>query len=45
MYAPGGVSDPAADAIREFNEAIAADPRVEVVMVPFRDGVSIIRRR
>jgi caffeoyl-CoA O-methyltransferase len=39
------VSDPAADAIRDFNAAIAADPRVEVVMVPFRDGVSMIRLR
>jgi caffeoyl-CoA O-methyltransferase len=45
----GGVLDPAsADegtrAIIEFNEMVARDPRVECVMVPIRDGVSLIRR-
>jgi caffeoyl-CoA O-methyltransferase len=31
-------------ALREFNERVAGDPRVECVMVPIRDGVTIIRR-
>jgi caffeoyl-CoA O-methyltransferase len=30
-------------AIAEFNEAIAADPRVEQVLVPLRDGITMIR--
>jgi len=32
-------------AIRELNEAIAADDRVQCVMLTIRDGVSLIRRR
>ena len=32
-------------AIREFNDHVAADERVEVVMLTVRDGVSLIRRR
>lgn len=31
-------------AISEFNRAVAADPRVEQVLVPLRDGVTLIRR-
>jgi caffeoyl-CoA O-methyltransferase len=31
-------------AIREFNDHVAADRRVECVMVPIRDGVTLIRR-
>ena len=31
-------------AIATFNEAVAADPRVEQVMVPLRDGLTLIRR-
>jgi caffeoyl-CoA O-methyltransferase len=31
-------------AIRHFNDHVAADSRVECVMVPIRDGVSLIRR-
>lgn len=31
-------------AIAEFNEAVSNDPRVEQVLVPLRDGVTIIRR-
>ena len=34
-----------ADAIREFNDFVVKDERVEVVAMPFRDGVSIIQRR
>jgi len=32
-------------AIRELNDAIAADERVECVMVPIRDGVTLVRHR
>jgi caffeoyl-CoA O-methyltransferase len=31
--------------IRELNDHIATDPRVECVLVPIRDGVMLIRRR
>ena len=42
--------DPAQDdkstaAIREFNDRVVADERVEVVMLTVRDGVSLIRHR
>jgi caffeoyl-CoA O-methyltransferase len=46
----GRVIDPtatgAADlAIREINKTVVADPRVRVVMLPVRDGVTLIRKR
>jgi predicted O-methyltransferase YrrM len=46
----GRVVDPAVDdedtkAIRAFNDHVAADDRVEVVLLTVRDGVSLIRRR
>ncbi|MCM1483770.1 MAG: O-methyltransferase [Muribaculaceae bacterium] len=31
-------------AIAEFNDMIARDPRVEVVMLPVRDGLTLIRK-
>lgn len=31
-------------ALRAFNEHIASDPRVECVMVPIRDGLTLIRQ-
>lgn len=31
-------------AIRNFNDHVATDPRVECVLVPIRDGVTLIRR-
>jgi caffeoyl-CoA O-methyltransferase len=37
--------DPADQAIREVNDAIAADPRVESVILPLRDGVTVARKR
>lgn len=38
-------ADQSADtaALRDFNAMVAADPRVEAVMVPIRDGVTLIR--
>jgi caffeoyl-CoA O-methyltransferase len=40
-------SDTSADtqAIRELNDAIATDERVDCVMLTIRDGVTVIRRR
>lgn len=32
------------DAIAVFNEMVAADPRVEQVVIPLRDGLTLIRR-
>lgn len=32
-------------AIRAFNDLVAADPRVEVVMLPLGDGVTLARKR
>ena len=32
-------------AVAAFNEAVAADPRVEQVIIPLRDGLTLIRRR
>ena len=31
-------------AIAAFNDAVAADPRVEAVMLPLRDGLTILRK-
>ena len=46
----GHVTDPAYDhdqqtiGIRHFNDHIAADPRVEQVILPMRDGLTVIRK-
>ena len=32
------------EAIARFNERVAADPRVEQVLLPVRDGVTLLRR-
>ncbi|MGZ4597966.1 MAG: O-methyltransferase [Actinomycetes bacterium] len=40
-----GDTDPSTLAIREFNDRVVADDRVEVVMATVRDGLSLIRRR
>jgi caffeoyl-CoA O-methyltransferase len=32
-----------ADAIQEFNDFVANDPRVEVVVLPLFDGLGLIR--
>ncbi len=46
----GRVADPAADderteAIRRFNDQIAGDDRVDRVMLPIADGLTILRKR
>ncbi len=39
------VSDPNTEAIRAFNDMVAADPRVDAVMLPLSDGVTMLRKR
>jgi caffeoyl-CoA O-methyltransferase len=46
----GRVVDPAANdpsdrAVRAVNDTIAADDRVDAVMLPVRDGITLARRR
>ena len=46
----GAVVDPtdqseSTAAIRALNDALAADPRVEAVMLPVSDGITLVRRR
>ena len=47
----GHVTDPAYDhdqqtlGIRAFNDLVATDPRVERVILPLRDGLTLIRKR
>ncbi|MEV4702511.1 class I SAM-dependent methyltransferase [Actinoplanes sp. NPDC049316] len=38
-------NDPADEAIRRINDLVAADERVDCVMLPVRDGVTLIRKR
>lgn len=40
----GGEPTRNGDAIARFNAALAADPRVEQVLLPLRDGLTLIRR-
>jgi caffeoyl-CoA O-methyltransferase len=35
---------PSVVAMRRFNEHVAADPRVETVMLPLADGLTIARK-
>jgi len=39
------VTDASTTAIREFNDRVASDDRVEVVMLPISDGLTLIRKR
>jgi caffeoyl-CoA O-methyltransferase len=43
---PWGAGEPTANgaAVAAFNDAVAADPRVEQVLVPLRDGLTLVRR-
>ena len=42
---PEAEMPPIGRAIHQFNQHIAADPRVECVILPLRDGLSLIRKR
>jgi len=37
-------SDPQTAAVKKFNDMVAADERVEVAMIPIRDGLTIVRK-
>ena len=39
-----GMTTPNGVAIAKFNQAVADDPRVEQVLIPLRDGITLIRR-
>lgn len=45
VYADIPSGDAQTCALLEFNDHVASDPRVEVVMLPLRDGLSLIRKR
>ncbi len=38
-------NDPQTEGIRTFNDAVAADPRFEVAILPVRDGLTLIRKK
>ena len=37
--------DPQTEGVREFNRLVAADADMETVIIPVRDGISILRKR
>jgi caffeoyl-CoA O-methyltransferase len=45
LFGSGGPNDEITDAISAFNEHVLADDRVEAVLLPIRDGLTLIRRR
>ena len=44
-YLPSDQRSANGEAIAQFNQFVAEDPRVEQVILPLRDGVTIIRRK
>jgi caffeoyl-CoA O-methyltransferase len=40
----GEANDPSTEAIRAFNDRVAADPRVRVLLLPIGDGVSFVQK-
>jgi caffeoyl-CoA O-methyltransferase len=42
-YLPPGQRSPNGEAIAQFNRLVADDPRVEQVLLPLRDGLTLIR--
>jgi caffeoyl-CoA O-methyltransferase len=45
VYLPKQQRSPNGEAIANFNRIVAEDPRVEQVILPLRDGLTIIRRK
>jgi caffeoyl-CoA O-methyltransferase len=45
LFGSGGPTEEITRAISEFNEHVRRDERVEAVLLPFRDGLTLIRRR
>lgn len=44
VYLPEQERNPNGEAIATFNRVVANDPRVEQVILPLRDGLTMIRR-
>ena len=44
MVEPDHLSDPQTAAICRFNDMVAADPDVEKIIIPLRDGLTLIRK-
>jgi predicted O-methyltransferase YrrM len=42
-HVQGGTRLEMADAMKEFNDYVANEPRIEVVLLPLFDGLSLIR--
>ena len=42
---PEAEQGPIALSLHHFNQKMAADPRLEVVMLPIRDGISLLRKK
>ncbi len=38
------INDPETDALRKYNEILANDPAMEVIILPVRDGISLARK-
>jgi caffeoyl-CoA O-methyltransferase len=45
LFGSGGPNDEITDAISAFNEHVLDDDRVEAVLLPIRDGLTLIHRR
>jgi caffeoyl-CoA O-methyltransferase len=45
LFGSGGPNDEITEAISAFNEHVLDDDRVEAVLLPIRDGLTLIRRR
>ena len=45
VYEPRPACDKQTQGLLAFNDKIAKDPRVEVVILPIRDGLSVIRKK
>jgi caffeoyl-CoA O-methyltransferase len=44
-YLPASTRSKSGEAIAQFNHKVAQDPRVEQVLLPVRDGLTVIRRK
>ena len=45
LFGSGGPNDEITQAISHFNDHVLRDDRVEAVLLPLRDGITLIRRR
>jgi caffeoyl-CoA O-methyltransferase len=45
LFGSGGPNEEITEAISGFNEYVLRDERVEAVLLPLRDGITLIRRR